>query len=78
MKNDLSTKAERSAFADYIKRARAKLKEENIKGIKPSIRRKRGELVLRLSGGSADDRFLALEALHKHTASRPKQRGQVE
>ena len=78
MKYKPSTKAERAAFADYIKRARAKLKEKNIKGITPSIIRKRGELVLRLTGGSADDRFCALEALQEHTASRPKRHDPTE
>jgi hypothetical protein len=71
-------KSEKAAACDFVKAAKAVLKKENISDVRCVIRRSPDGFVLRLIGGTADERFLAEKALHKHISFRSKLPSQEE
>lgn len=72
MKDKLLIKDQRIAAAKLLRIVRMALSKENVKGVRYAVTQKRGEIILRLYG-SGVDRFLAAEAIHKHTSPRPIQ-----
>ncbi len=61
---------ERSVAAKLLRIVRIALREENVKGVRYAVSKNQQEIVLRLYGSEVD-RFLAAEAIQKHTSRRP-------
>jgi hypothetical protein len=63
-------KGERIAAANLLRLVRRALRQENVRGVKYDVTKKDGALTLRLYGTEVD-KFLAEEAIHKHSSPRP-------
>ena len=66
----LLNSGERLGAANLLRLVRLALKEENVKGLRYAVTKNQQEIVLRLYGSEVD-RFLAAEAIEKHTSRRP-------